>query len=128
MVYNSTVGLEASVMDKPVLCAGRARYTQIPTVFFPKDRKQYRQKLREFLAAEEIAHPAEFRLNARRVLYSQLFRASLPFHQFLEEDGVWRGYVRLKDFKAADMLLARSTTMEVIANGILKGQPFILDI
>jgi hypothetical protein len=28
MVYNSTVGLEASVMDKPVLCAGKARYTK----------------------------------------------------------------------------------------------------
>jgi hypothetical protein len=34
MVYNSTVGLEASIMGKPVLCAGKARYTQVPTVYF----------------------------------------------------------------------------------------------
>ncbi len=104
MVYNSTVGLEASVLDKPVLCAGKARYTQIPTVFFPQTIAEYRRKLDEFLSAGEVAHPGEFRMNARRVLYSQLFRASLPFGDFLEEDGVWRGYVRLKDFSADELL------------------------
>ena len=39
MVYNSTVGLESSVLGKPVLCAGKARYTQIPTVFLPAERQ-----------------------------------------------------------------------------------------
>ncbi len=36
MVYNSTIGLEASILGAPVLCAGRARYTRYPTVFFPQ--------------------------------------------------------------------------------------------
>ncbi|MFZ0534202.1 MAG: hypothetical protein WAM09_13580, partial [Anaerolineales bacterium] len=31
MMYNSTIGLEASIMGVPVLCAGRARFTQLPT-------------------------------------------------------------------------------------------------
>jgi hypothetical protein len=128
MVYNSTVGLEASVMDKPVLCAGKARYTLVPTVYFPQDTNLYNKMLREFLAAGKISHPSDFRLNARRVLYSQLFRASLPFDQFLEEDGVWRGYVRLKKFNTADLLPERSATMEVVENGILKGLPFIMDL
>ncbi|MDP2777827.1 MAG: hypothetical protein Q8O48_09295, partial [Anaerolineales bacterium] len=35
MVYNSTIGLEASIMGAAVLCAGKARFTQYPTVFFP---------------------------------------------------------------------------------------------
>ena len=98
MVYNSTVGLEASIMGKPVLCAGQARYTLIPTVFFPRSREEYLETLTKFLDADQIENPELFRLNARKVLYSQLFRASLPFDQFLEDDGVWKGYVRLKKF------------------------------
>ena len=128
MVYNSTVGLEASVLDKPVLCAGKARYTQIPTVFFPQTIAEYRCKLDEFLSAGEVAHPDEFRLNARRVLYSQLFRASLPFGDYLEEDGVWRGYVRLKDFSDDELRPDKSDTIRVILDGVLKGKPFILDL
>jgi hypothetical protein len=128
MVYNSTVGLEASVMGQPVLCAGKARYTQIPTVFFPKSIPDYRRTLREFLSADKIPHPGEYQQNARRVLYSQLFRASLPFGDFLEEDGVWRGYVRLKEFQATDLTSEKSSTMDVVIDGILRNQPFILDL
>lgn len=128
MVYNSTVGLEASVMGKPVLCAGKARYTQIPTVFFPQDMPQYKQLLNDFLSAEKVDHPAEFQKNARRVLYSQLFRASLPFGEFIEEDGIWRGYVRLKKFAASDLSPQKSTTIKMVADGILNNQPFIIEL
>lgn len=128
MVYNSTVGLEASVMGKPVLCAGKARYTQIPTVYFPKNKKQYRQMLGEFLNVKEVDHPSNFQKNARRVLYSQLFRASLPFSEFIEDDGIWRGYVRLKKFSAADLSAENSSTIEVVAKGILNNDPFIMEL
>lgn len=128
LVYNSTVGLEASVMGKPVLCAGKARYTQIPTVVFPQSVADYQRQLREFLSAPSVAHPPEFQQNARRVLYSQLFRASLPFGDFLEEDGVWRGYVCLKEFHAADLNPARSSSMQVVLDGILKNRAFIRDL
>lgn len=128
MVYNSTVGLEASILGKPVLCAGKARYTQIPTVFFPSSKTEYIKQLDKFLSAEEIAHPEKFRLNARRVLYSQLFRASLPFDAFLEEDGVWQGYVRLKDFSLEDLAPKKSSTIHVILQGISHHLPFIREI
>ncbi|MDD2923480.1 MAG: hypothetical protein PHQ36_14435, partial [Anaerolineales bacterium] len=36
MIYNSTIGLEAAIMGAAVLCAGKARFTQYPTVFFPQ--------------------------------------------------------------------------------------------
>jgi hypothetical protein len=39
MVYNSTIGLEASLLGAAVLCGGRARYTQLPTVFFHQRRR-----------------------------------------------------------------------------------------
>ena len=49
MVYNSTIGLEASVMGLPVVSAGRARYTQLPTVFFPSTSQEYLQQVNSFL-------------------------------------------------------------------------------
>lgn len=128
MVYNSTVGLEASVMGKPVLCAGKARYTQIPTVFFPRNKTQYRQMLGDFLNTDDVEHPADFQKNARRVLYSQLFRASLPFGEFIVDDGIWRGYVRLKKFSAADLSADKSSTIDVVSRGILNDDPFIMEL
>lgn len=128
MVYNSTIGLEASIMGKPVLCAGRARYTQIPTVFFPPSREAYLEKLAELLTAKNVDHPEKFRLNARRVLYSQMFRASLPFDQFMEDDGVWRGYVKFKKFTLDDLNPQKSPTIQVVLDGILKNLPFIRQI
>ena len=49
MVYNSTIGLEASIMGAAVLCAGRARFTQYPTVFFPQTVDEIRKKMEELL-------------------------------------------------------------------------------
>jgi len=98
LVYNSTIGLEASILGIPVLCAGRARYTQLPTVFFPASQQEFRQQLESFLSPDAIPLPPEFKRNARRFLYYQLFRSSLPFSDFLEEDNIWPGFVRLKKF------------------------------
>ncbi|MCD6356293.1 MAG: hypothetical protein J7L66_03310 [Anaerolineaceae bacterium] len=128
MVYNSTVGLEASIMGKPVLCAGKARYTQVPTVFFPETREAYIKLLDKFLDAERVEQPQEHIDNARCVLYSQLFRASLPFDEFLEEDRVWQGYCRIKKFSAEMLKPGNSTSLDVVVNGILKNESFIRKI
>ena len=95
-----------------------------------RDRSQdeYNRQLSEFLSVEKIEHPENFKMNARRVLYSQLFRASLPFNAFLEEDGVWRGYVNLKDFSLADLSPEKSPTIQVIVDGIQRRKPFIREI
>lgn len=119
MVYNSTIGLEASLMGAAVLCAGKARFTQLETVFFPQSRPAFDQAAEEFLMAETIEVPAHFRENARRFLYYQLFKTSLPFDAFIEEDGIWPGYVRLKPFAPADLSVEHSETMKTIVNGIL---------
>jgi len=127
MVYNSTIGLESAVFEKPVLCGGKARYTQIPTVFFPDSKASFIDVFEKLLSEKTIQVPSEFRVNARRVLYSQLFRASLPFGDFLENDGIWRGYVRLKDFSAADISAQKSTTIKVLLDGILELKPFLIE-
>ncbi|MEO7838064.1 MAG: hypothetical protein ABIU06_01810, partial [Anaerolineales bacterium] len=124
MVYNSTIGLEASLMGKPVLCAGRARFTQYPTVFFPQSVDEQRRKMKELLDTETIDVPSEFKRNARRFLYYQLFRTSLPFGDFLEPS-VRTTQTRLKPFGLDE--LVRSEAMRAIAEGVLAGGDFLLD-
>jgi hypothetical protein len=123
MVYNSTIGLEASIMGAAVLCAGRARFTQYPTVFFPRTVDGMRKTMREFLAAERIEVPPEFKRNARRFLYYQLFRTSLPFGNFLDPS-VRTTQTRLKSFDLEKLL--DSESVKVILEGVLLGGDFLL--
>jgi hypothetical protein len=124
MVYNSTIGLEASIVGAAVLCAGKARFTQYPTVFFPQTIEDVRRKMKEFLAADAIDVPLEFKRNARRFLYYQLFRTSLPFGEFLEPS-VRTTQTRLKSFGLEE--LVRSESLHVIAKGVLENGNFLLE-
>jgi hypothetical protein len=123
MIYNSTIGLEASLMGAAVLCAGRARFTQYPTVFFPQSIEAYRSDLEKFLREGRIEAPPVFKRNARRFLYYQLFRASLPFGAFLEPS-VRTTQTRLKTFRLEE--LPESDAMEAISNGLLNNGDFLL--
>jgi len=118
LVYNSSIGLEASLMGIPVLCAGRARYTQYPTVFFPESREAYWEQMGTFLTREKIEIPPEHQRWARNFLYYQLFRVSLPVEQFLKE-GDKAGYVQLKPFSVRQLLPGHSQTIDAIVQGIL---------
>ena len=125
MVYNSTIGLEASIMGAPVLCAGRARFTQYPTVFFPQTVDEVRRKMQEFLEAETIEVPVEFKRHARRFLYYQLFRSSLPFGDYLEPS-VRTTQTRLKSFELDMLSPQQSPALEAIVDGVLEGGDFLL--
>src|SRR6266498_2887721 len=125
MVYNSTIGLEASLMGAAVLCAGKARFTQYPTVFFPQTIEEVRRKMEEFLEAEKIDVPPAFKRNARRFLYYQLFRTSLPFGEFLEPS-VRTTQTRLKSFGLDELLPENSKAIEAIFNGLLNNGDFLL--
>ena len=126
MVYNSTIGLEASIMGKAVLAGGKARFTQLPTSFFPQSLEEYNQRLETMLSGGTIEVPPEFQVNARRFLYYQLYVTSLPFNAYIEDDGVWKGYVKLKDFPVESLHPERSSTMNVVMDGILHGGNFEL--
>jgi hypothetical protein len=122
VVYNSSIGLEATLLGAPVLCGGQARYTQYPIVFFPDSMAAFQKQLETFLQAEKIDLPPVFQRNARRFLYYQLFRASLPFGHFLQT-GPRPGFVQLKSFSWRELLPKNSPTMQVLHDGIL-GQKF----
>ncbi len=125
MVYNSSIGLEATLLDTPVLCGGKARFTQYPIVHFPQTQREYRKLAEEFLAADELRVPDEFKYNARRFLYYQLYRVSLPFGEFLETHPT-PGYVQLKPVSWKDLTVERSPTMKVLMDGIVHEKPFYL--
>lgn len=123
MAYNSTIGLEAVLMGKPVLNGGKARYTQYPTVYLPETPAEHRRMAEDFLEAANVELPAEFVRNARRFQYYQLWRTPLPFGAFLEPHPT-QGYVLLKDFPVE--ALEQSETMRVIREGILEGKEFLM--
>jgi hypothetical protein len=124
MVYNSSIGLEASIMGAAVLCAGKARYTQYPTVFFPPTSEAYLALLEEFLAAEKVEQAKEHKQHARRFLYYQLFCTSLQFDQFLEPHP-FPGFVRMRDFPWQQLLPENSPTVKTIVEGLTQGGPFL---
>ncbi len=125
MVYNSSIGLEASLIGRPVLCAGKARYTQYPMVFFPQSPHEFRRQAEEFLEAAAIDVPPEFQRNARRFLYYQLYRASLPMDEYLQPASR-PGFVRLRHFTLDRLLPENSPTIKVLLDGILYRQPFLM--
>ncbi len=122
LVYNSSVGLEASIAGVPVLCAGRARYTQIPTVFFPATRAEYGLALEALLHAPALLAPEGFAANARRFLHHELFHASLDLSEFLTDEPGFPGMVLLKPFDPRRLL--DSEALSVIRDGILHDGPF----
>lgn len=128
MVYNSSIGLEASIMGVPVLCAGRARYTQLPTVFFPSDRNEYLDKLINFLTTKKVDLPEEFIKNARKFLYYELFKASLDFGGFLNPWPALPGFVTFSRFNAQQVTCQVSSEMKILAEGILRGEPLVYPI
>jgi hypothetical protein len=122
LVYNSSVGLEASIAGLPVLCAGRARYTQIPTAFLPATRREYGLALRALLEAGTLSVPGAFAAHARRFLHHELFRASLDLSEFLEQEPGFPGMVLLRRFDPRR--LVASEALAAIRAGVLKGAPF----
>jgi hypothetical protein len=126
MVYNSTIGLEATILGAPVLCGGKARFTQYPTVFFPATADEYVWKARKFLEAGSIEVPAEFRTNARRFLYYQLYKTSLPFNRFLEKSFA-PSLTRFSSFGWQDLLPENAPAIRAIVDGMLHGGEFLLE-
>ncbi|MGD9093983.1 MAG: hypothetical protein PVF74_14130, partial [Anaerolineales bacterium] len=125
IVYNSSIGLEAALLGKAVVCGGKARYTQYPTVFFPPSVDDYHCQVEDFLEANTIEIPAEFQRNARRFLYYQLYRTSLPFGDYLQT-GSRMGYVQLRPFSWVELTPEKSTTMNVLYGGFFHGRAFML--
>ncbi len=124
LIYNSSIGLEAAILSKPVLCAGRARFTTIPAVYFADTREMYSELLERFLGSNDLEVPADFVANARKFLYVELFRASLDLSAFLRPSRAMPGMVNFSEFDPAT--IEHDESMRVIKSGILHGTPFLM--
>ena len=82
--------------------------------------------MKEFLDADKIIVPPEFKRNARRFLYYQLFRTSLPFGDFLEAS-VRTTQTRLKSFELEELSPENSKAIEAIFDGLLSDGDFLLN-
>ncbi len=128
MIYNSTIGMEAAAMGSLVVSGGASRFTPYPISEFPKTQLEYIEAIDRYLDATEIQVPALYRETARKFMYYQFFHVALPFHDFIEPDPVWRGYVTIKKFDARALTPEMSETMRVIHDGILRGGDFTLPL
>jgi hypothetical protein len=125
MIYNSTIGLEAAIIGAPVLSGGQARFTRYPIVFFPASIDEFCNQAEQFLVEEKVVAPPEFQRNARKFLYYQLFRTSLPFDRYLTTS-YHPGFTHFRDFASLDLLPENSPAMKAILDGILHGGDFLL--
>jgi hypothetical protein len=125
LIYNSTIGLESTLLGVPALAAGQAPFIAFDTVFFEPDCGSYRRQLEAFLTAARIEIPQERQRNTRRFLYYRTYRFSLPFGEFLESAQPM-GYVRLKKFPLAQ--LTQSSSMRALMGGLLDGERFELKV
>ncbi|MFV2045685.1 MAG: hypothetical protein ACC700_20965, partial [Anaerolineales bacterium] len=125
LVYNSSVGLEAAIQGKAVLCAGRARYTQASTVFMPSDKADYFRQLERLLESPSIEVPPKFAENGRRFLYQEFFRSSIDLSDFLIPYPSLPGMVMLRDFEPS--ALKEHPALEAIRRGVLEGAPFVTE-
>ena len=124
LVYNSSIGLEAAIQGRPVLCAGRARYAEAEAAFFPVNREEYLRMLNDFLAAPTVEAPERFAKNGRLFMYRELYQASLNLSDFLQPYPSLQGMVSFRDF--APELLAEHPALQAISHGILEGKQFLM--
>ena len=125
IVYNSSIGLEATLLGKVVICGGRARYTQYQTVYFPDSQNGFCELVRSFLVEDEVVLPSIFQKNARNFLFYQLYRTSIPLDEYIESIPR-QGYVKFKRFRWDKLSPKYSTAFSIINDGIVKNTPFLI--
>lgn len=125
MVYNSSIGLEASLMGKMVLCGGQSRYSHYPTVLLPESLQAYDAKLEEFLEAETIVVPESYLQEARRFMYFHLAYASLDFSPYLKQQKHAPGQVIIHNFELDLAIKERIVLFDTLYRGIVERKPFL---
>jgi len=121
LIYNSTIGMEAVLMDKYVLCAGKARFTQLPIVEFPATKAEYIDILRQRLSGVIPEVRAENIQNARKFLFYQLFRSSLPFEHLNPSIRGTHASIEMFDVNS----LREDKTISIIYKGLFEGGDFL---
>ncbi len=86
LVYNSTIGLEALMMGKPVILGGHSKYSALSFLPQRNSPDRYFETLRKALREGLPINDAQ-RQEARRFFYFLFHHASLPLGPFVESRG-----------------------------------------
>ncbi|NJL35778.1 MAG: hypothetical protein HC899_02730 [Leptolyngbyaceae cyanobacterium SM1_4_3] len=122
IVYNSTIGLEATLLGKPVITAGQTRYDREHITHKAVSPAAYLDLMQHFLQAGVPPIPADWQQRARRFMYYSLFKTSLDLSPFTDQAYLYN--YTLKPFEAEALHPNRSVAMQTICNGIMNGTPF----
>jgi len=122
VVYNSTMGLEATLFGTPVVTGGRTRYSQEAVTHAPASRNEYRSLVWSFLEGDVPPVPRAWQEQARRYMYFSIFRTSLDLSAFVEPLAQYE--TTIKTFNALALHPDNSQEMHIICDGINKGTPF----
>lgn len=125
MVYNSSIGLEATILGRIVLCGGKSRFTAHSTVYFPQTPNEYFEMAERFLDEDAPIAPAEFVHRARRFTFYQNFHTSLDFSAFLRAHDKFPGYVFMKNFDPLQLHTDRCEEIRILRDGIFEGTPMV---
>lgn len=121
IVYNSTIGLEATLLGTPVVTGGRTRYSQEAVTHAPGSHEAYRSLVQSFLEGDVPPVPRAWQQRARRYMYFSLFRASLDLSAVVEP--LARYDYTMNSFDALALHPDKSQEMHIIYNGIINGAP-----
>ncbi len=122
IVYNGTIGVEATMMGVPVVSGGHARYHDARITLHAETETDFRQTVERLIADPEPAVEDEVVARARRYFYYSVFKAGLDFSRFIERVGTW-DTVMPTDIDAALLHPSHSRELAMIHEGILAGAP-----
>jgi hypothetical protein len=122
LVYTSTSGMEMSLMGKPVIVAGKPHYRGKGFTDDPVSSQDYIEILKSRLSVENTLNNNQLEI-ARRYAYLFFFRTMIPFNLVSEPK---QGEVVLNFNSLSHLLLGHNRELDVICNGILSGEDFLL--
>lgn len=122
LVYNSTIGIEATILGTPVINGGRSRYSQEAFTHRPPDRAAYRNLVRSFIQHGPPCLLEAWHQRARRYMYYSLFHASLDLSAFIAPLSQYD--YTITPFDAAALHPDNSPEWRIICDGILNGTAF----
>jgi len=121
IVYNSTIGLEAMILGKPVVCGGHTRYLDATAAVQPKTPERYADAIADYLDAPPATLDDGDRERARRYMHYTYFKACLDLAPWIGTglmvpDGLLTSTAMLRREAAPEM--------DIIVRGVLDGEAF----
>ena len=121
LVYTSTVGLEMTLMGKPVIVAGQTHYAHKGFTHQPTSPATYTQLLAQ---AAELPPPTPAQLElAQRYAHLFFFRLMLPFPLVT---ALTNGRLRFNFETLAALRPGTTPLLDLVCEGILHQRPFLL--